>query len=375
MQTTGGRVGARRARAAACVAGAFALATLASAAATATTATASTFGADLNQPPNNTITCDQGWPNDILGGFLPPFGSSSCLWAGSGVSQTLYAPASGTVSAIHVRVGPTTGPMQVVVLRTLYKNTFTPGKPELACCVIEAYGPHFTPTPNSVTTVSTSLAMVEEPTPAETDTTTIAAGDLLALEVLAPGVPIPAYTATGGGPGEAPDFAWFPAPSQAGIGAPSTNVVSFNGDFGGYQLLLSADMGAPGPTPQPLPSVLPTLAFPKLTLPVRRGRISLPLRCTGANCFGRLLLQSAAPRGAKIAQAAKKRKHRKSKAKRRVITYGSAAVKVPAGAKKTVSVKLNARGRKATRRHKRLKVWANFTFGSIKLSKRITLRR
>jgi len=343
------------------------------------TASAVTFGADLNQPANNPITCADGWPNQLYpyGGY--PFydpGNSSCMWTGSGVAQTLYAPSSGTVTAVRVKVGPVSGQMQIAVVRTLYKNTFQPGKPEIACCVIERYGPAFTPQPNATTTVPTSLPMVEEATPAPTDTTTIAAGDLLALEVLEPNVPVPAYTATAGASEAAiPDFAWFPAPSQAGVPAPSPNVVSYNGDFSGYQVLMNAEMGAganpnpnPNPTPNPLPPVLqrvlPTLAFPKLTLPVRSGRVTLPLRCSNANCVGNVLLQSAEQPGARIASA----KH-KSKS----VTYGSGAVNVPAGATGKVTIKLNAAGKHATR-HKSLKAWANFTFGSTKLSKRITLR-
>jgi hypothetical protein len=343
------------------------------------TASAVTFGADLNQPANNPITCADGWPNQLypLGGY--PFyntGNSSCMWTGSSAAQTLYAPSSGTVTAVRVRVGPATGQMQIVVIRTLYRNTFEPGKPELACCVIETYGPAFTPQANTTTTVPTSLSMVEDPTPAPNDTSTIAADDLLALEVLEPNVPVPAYTATGGASEAAiPDFAWFPAPSQAGVPAPSPNVVSYNGDFSGYQVLMNAEMGAapnpkanPNPSPNPVSPVLqqlvPALAFPKLTLPVRGGRITLPLQCARANCVGNVLLQSIEQPGATVASA----KH-----KAKSVTYGSGAVNVPSGTKGKVTIKLNAAGKKATR-HKNLKAWANFTLGPTKLSKRITLR-
>jgi len=341
------------------------------------TASAVTFGADLNQPANNSITCADGWPNQLYpyGGLsFYDTGNASCMWTGSSTAQTLYAPSSGTVTAVRVKVGAISGQMQIVVIRTLYKNTFVAGRPELACCVIERYSPAFTPQANATTTVPTSLPMVEEPTPVPTDTTTVAAGDLLALEVLEPNVPVPAYTATAGASEAAiPDFAWLPAPSQAGAPAPSPNVVSYNGDFSGYQVLMNAEMGgAPKPNPIPTPSpappvlqqVLPALAFPKLMLPVRGGRVTLPLQCAHANCVGDVLLQSIEQPGATIAGA----KH-KSKS----VTYGSGVVNVPSGAKGKVTIKLNAAGKKATR-HKSLKAWANFTLGSTKLSKRITLR-
>jgi hypothetical protein len=110
------------------------------------TASAVTFGADLNQPANNPTTCAGGWPNQLYQGnpFEQPFyntGNSSCMWTGSGVAQTLYAPSSGTVTSVRVKVGAVSGQMQIVVIRTLYRNTFEPGRPELACCVIEHYGP------------------------------------------------------------------------------------------------------------------------------------------------------------------------------------------------------------------------------------------
>jgi hypothetical protein len=346
------------------------------------TASAVTFGADLNQPANNPVTCADGWPNQLYQGnpFEQSFyntGNGSCMWTGSGVAQTLYAPSSGTVAAVRVKVGAVSGQMQIVVIRTLYRNTFEPGRPELACCVIEHYGPTFTPQANAVTTVATSLSVVEEPTPPPTDTTTIAAGDLLALEVLEPNVPVPAYTATGGATeAGVPDFAWFPAPSQAGVPTPSPNVVSYNGDFSGYQVLMNAEMGGgpnpspnpnpnPNPLPPPLQQALPALTFPNLTLPVKNGRITLPLQCASANCVGNVLLQNAEQTGARLAAA-------RGKHKSKTITYGSGAVNLPVGAKGKVTIKLNSAGKQATR-HKRLKVWASFTFGSTKLSKRITL--
>jgi hypothetical protein len=346
---------------------------------------AATFGADLNQPANNTITCDQGWPNQLYaGGAISPFeqpfynaGSGSCMWTGSGVAQTLQAPATGIVTSVRVKVGAITGPMQIVVLRTLYQNTDTAGHPNLACCIVQDYGPVFTPAADEITTVPTELNMDEQTTPPEGDPE-IVHFDLLALEVLAPGVPVPAYTATNGGSeANIPDFAWFPAPSQVGVQAPSTNVLSFTGDFSGYQLLMNAELGGAGanappqnPVPNPLPpalqTVLPALAFPKLTLPVRNGKVVLPLKCIGAKCVGYVLLQNLEQHGAKIARA-------KPRARPKILTYGSGNVDVAAGSKGSVTIKLSTSGKKATRARRSIRVWANFTFGATKLSKRITL--
>lgn len=51
----------------------------------------------------------------------------------------------------------------------------------------------------------------------------------------------------------------------------------------------------------------------------------------------------------------------------------SAGVNIAAGTTGTVTIKLNATGRRATR-HGHLRAWANFTLGSTHLSRRITLR-
>ncbi|HTR72713.1 MAG TPA: hypothetical protein VMG80_03880 [Solirubrobacteraceae bacterium] len=361
--------------------------------ATPSAAFAVTFGADLSQPANNPITCGDGVINQILGRLeypltIPPGSYGSCLWTGSGVTQSLEPPESGTVTAVKVRVGPVTGAMRVVVLRALYKNSFVIGEPEVACCVIQQYGPEFRPAVNSVSTIETGLNMDVQPAPPEGDFEVVHF-DLLGLEALEPNVPIPAYSATEGGeePGT-PDFAWYPAPSLAGVPAPSPDVDQYQWDFSGFQVLMSAEMAGPAPgggggtggragpqpaapapvipvaVPVPRPAI-PGLTLPRLTLPVQNGGIALPVQCTGADCIGAVLLQNIEQPGATIARAGKHSP--------KTVTYGSSKVNVKAGAKGKVTVRLNGAGRRASR-HRSLKVWANFTFGSIKLSERITLR-
>lgn len=222
-----------------------------------------------------------------------------------------------------------------------------------------------------------------QPTPPEGDYEVVHF-DVLALEVLEPGVPIPAYTATNGLAEESiPDFAWFPGPSQVGIPAPSPDVVSYTGDFSGYQVLLNAEMGTapagnnggagnnPQNSTQPLAPIygpaIPGLTLPKLLLPVRKGGVSLPLQCTGANCLGNVSLQNIEQPAATIA------KHKTSKKKPKAIVYGIGSVNVKARSSGTVKVRLTATGKRATKDRKKLVVWANFTLGSTKLSKQITL--
>src|SRR5688572_31078488 len=78
-----------------------------------------TFGADLSQVPNADFDCT----------VVPPFnfstGVDTCTWwttstvAGS-ASQSLVVPSGGgVVKRVRVRVGPVTGPMQVVTLRSI----------------------------------------------------------------------------------------------------------------------------------------------------------------------------------------------------------------------------------------------------------------
>ena len=68
-------------------------------------------------------------------------------------------------------------------------------------------------------------------------------------------------------------------------------------------------------------------------------------------CNGRVQLQSRS--NPKAFDAAKKKR----------TTYASGKVNVGTGMKKTVKLKLTKQGKKLLRRKKKLKVWANMTFG------------
>jgi hypothetical protein len=367
-----------------------------------------TFGADLNQPANNPITCEDGWPNQAAIGLPPelgiplfygPFGSQSCLWVSSG----FYPPAGGTVTAVRVKAA-VSGRMRIVVVRSLYENTATPGKPLYACCIIQQYGPEFTAQGGALTTVPTALPMQEDPTPPPQDTTTIAAGDQLALEVLSPNVPVPAFATQNGGPDYGVvDLAWFPGPAQNGTPAPSPNVVMPPADFSGFQVLMSADLdtgggaggggaggggagggggaagapgrGAPGGAgAPPVPPALPTVGLPTKSIPVKGDTATVPVQCLVVDCTGLLTLQSAQQAG--LARAASHSKPSKRK-QPKTVTYGLARFSVPAGKTAKIKVKLGASGRKLLKRRHSVKVWANVTFtagGGKPYSVAVTLR-
>ncbi|HEX7610410.1 MAG TPA: hypothetical protein VF380_07045 [Solirubrobacteraceae bacterium] len=336
-----------------------------------------TFGGDLNQPANNQYTCGQGAPPLFTFGI----GSQSCLWFSGSATASFYAPLSGTVTAVRIKVGPVPGPMQVVVMRSLYQNNAgDPGHPYFACCFVERYGPVFEPQANAVTTVPVNLPMTEEPTPPPQDVTTNAAGDFLALTVLSPSVPVPMFL----GPGSI-SSGTYPAPTAASFPAPSATPLLGFTEVEGAQVLMSADLevgnggGGPAPAPgggggAPRPPVLapaiPALGLPA-TIPLRGNTATFPLRCLVAACNGTLTLQNAQLAGLARASRAAARK-------RRVVSYGSASFKLAAGTTGKVKVTLNASGRKLLKGHRSVKVWANVRFSSgagAPKSTRVTLKR
>ncbi len=328
-------------------------------------ADAITFGADLAALPANdtpNTTCAQAPP-----GLVYPGGSVSCMWSylGSG-SSTLVAPAPGVVNAVRVKVGATTGPMRVNVIRFLFRQTGDAAHPFSAGPFLEAYGPQFTPTASTVTTVPVNLSMKVDPTPALTDLSTIQVIDALALEVLAPNVPIPYFAAAG-----ALTYPVYPGPTSQNLPAPSPNGLPSYGTIG-YGVLMSADLtpdaGAPAPGPGTTPTLPAPTARPTVRLPatgtVRNGATRLPVVCQVADCSGLISLL----RGAGAATAAAKG----------LTKLGSAKFSAKAGTTKRVTVKLNRAGKRLVARSRRVKVTARVTFtagGGAPVSVPLTLRR
>lgn len=206
------------------------------------------FGTPLGVRPFNVVP---NWPYDcsvyetLLGPaeVFGPLGgpATSCIWIHvpspaesalfPGRNITLEPPGTGTVTAVRVGVGNVTGPMQVVVMRALYRNTHTPGKPQDACCFPVARSRVFTPARNSITKVTVKLHVREDPTPPPNNTTTIADFDTLSLAVLRPHVPVPMYYT--GSPSAPADFLW-------NTSTPSTVTPGFYSDSGGLFVALNA---------------------------------------------------------------------------------------------------------------------------------------
>ena len=382
--------------------------------AVAPVAGADTFGSPL-RAPNYPYGCTEVYTPGLS--VIPFPAASSCIWgdvpAPTEVSTTqnvTFAPSivgTGTVTQVRIEAGNSTGPMQLVVMRSLYENTLTIGKPNDACCIPVAQSQVFTPTPNAVTTVPVDLPMREDPTPAQTDITTIADFDTLTLAVLAPGVQVPLYS-TGdtylGSPAPA-DFYWATA-------SPSTITPGFSTDSGGWAVDMNADFtptgtatptggGAPTPAPSPTPTPVPPPApsptptptpapVPVLKLtsgrvvPVKAGDANVPVTCsTAAQCAGRLLLENAPLSATHAASAAQtgndgsagegaKVRHRALRA----VTYGSASFTLASGTAKTLNVPLTKAGRALlSKRHRTAAVWADVRLaGGGASSTRVMLR-
>jgi hypothetical protein len=349
-----------------------------------------TFGANLPAlSATSTTTCADSPPT-----FPNLSGANSCLWAyGNGQPDTLQPPAGGYVTQVRVKVGAVTGQMRVDVLRFLFQqNPANPTYPYIAGPYLQAYGPEFTPTANTITPVTTNIPMHLDNLPAQDDGTTVAVLDALALEVEEPNVPIPLFSDP-----TAHSYAVYPGPTAAGIPAPSQDPISRYTT--GVGVLMQADItvdpnnpagpstgGAgpltppnptPTPAPTPIPAALPAFAFAKnLTAPVTGSAATVPVQCETAACAGELLLQSAKP-AATTARAAKKKAKSKPR-KPKVVTYGTEKFTATAGQTVKVKIKLNARGRALLAHHTSAKVWAyaKFTTGAgTAQSAHITLKK
>src|SRR5262245_26736449 len=112
-----------------------------------------TFGNDLTLAANVPFDCSV-WP--IPGAFVPS-GQGTCTWSSS-LSPThgLFVPAgNGTVTQVRVKVGATTGPMQVLVLQALRDGNTN----RVGCCQQVGQSDVFTPQANAVTALPVSLAV------------------------------------------------------------------------------------------------------------------------------------------------------------------------------------------------------------------------
>ena len=194
------------------------------------------FGTNLNRPPSLAAGfCPEYVP------FTPQIGQR-CAWESVNLQtgESPFPPAgNGVVTRVSVRVGGSTGPMQMVVLRGLRDPSLIPSDPNVGngfpgsanyvCCKAVAFSQVFVPTPGTTSTFAVNLPTRNDlaPDPA----TNKYVGDFLALQVLSPNVRIPAAADSGAIAG-----GFFPAwqalgEERAGVYGQSGMAVLFNGDW------------------------------------------------------------------------------------------------------------------------------------------------
>ena len=327
-----------------------------------------TFGMDLTQPANVTFDCSV-WPVPLLGNhvMLVPTGAQSCTWTSNIPvigAPSLFVPAgNGTVTQVRVKVGAITGPMQVVVLQGL-REEFTNNA---GCCQQVSQSEVFTPQANAITAVPVQLPVRNDVMP---DQNHIFAFDILALSILAPGVPIPAFDTgnyTNNGPFDGIDFP-----------ASQPNASIQPADAFGYVLLMNADWvpggGGPGSPPGGPPGQSgPPLRFETPAALVQHNQANIDLTCalTATPCVGNLVLQNqpapgavmlpmATLAGGTIVRGASEVRPDAT----HVVTYGRGSFNLLAGTTGMVSARLKPLARRRTRRHRTLQVWANMTITS-----------
>lgn len=357
------------------------IALVASAAPAAGAATV-TFGADLNNPanvPNNDTTggvCRAGVANPlgtIPGGGVTPTplvgpGSQSCMWTYKGYAKYdrdgLGAPATGTVTAIRVKVGPVTGKMRVNVIRFNDQNGSSSGP------YLEAYGPEFTPSPNSITQVPTNLRVQSDDYVVPGDPT-IRSIDQLALEVEAPDVPIPLFrdppAANNPLTGAANTYGTYPGPTEQGIEAPSYNAipgtVAYRKPNGGVSselgVLMSADLTtglAPPPPPGPTGPTGPTRGGPLVKL---KKTVSVPAGASKVS-VGRAANPPTAATVQRLTATPKAIGARTAKKARRVV-LGTGRTTIKARKTASLNVKLTKAARRRLQHGHRIKATLTVT--------------
>jgi hypothetical protein len=336
-------------------------------------ATAIPFGANLNRPANNPFPCAI---NPVLG--IPWLAGTpqSCSWAGAGrlgdFSETFNVPAGrGVLTSASVRVGPQTGPVQVGVVRSLRdpRSTALP-----VCCIVQFTSTPFTPAPNAVTTVPLPNVPVVNDRVLEPGLQALRF-DTIVLSVLAPNVPVPAH-ATGDQNDAA--FGLYPAIAAGQERFEGTTALPGLVPLLRAEWVPTAEPGsglAPPASAPPPPGVTPApsdLRLPASVAAVRSGVVPIVLACGGdARCVGQVLLQNR--RRAGQAQSATPRRRPAP-----LVTYGRATFTIAPGARGTVRISLNRRGKALVAGAPRRAVWANASLtGASPLARswRLTLRR
>jgi hypothetical protein len=283
-----------------------------------------TFGASLTQAPDVTFDCS-------VIPYTTPIRSpgTSCTWGtpllnvSNASAGGLDVPGNGTVHQVKLRVGPSTGPMRIVVLRTLFDpNDLSSNH----CCVDVAQSSEFTPVANGITTLNVDLPVGEGQE--SNNGATVDFLDQIGLSILEDGVAIPAINETSLATTDQEPVVDFNAPAMT-LGASQ-----LAGDPDGYELDMQATWYPTGQSPA-------TVVFPTQADTVNGNNALVNVGCDNAPCNGTVTVTG--PPVATVAKAS-------------MVTYASGTFRLAAGESSTVPAKLTSNGRALARRHTKLKV-------------------
>ncbi len=165
-----------------------------------------TVGSNLaNRPANNTVPCAINPALGIPWAGVGPI--NSCTWVGTGslasLAESFVLPSGeGRLTAARVKVGPQTGPMQVVVYRSLRAPDVNPPPPSggIVCCDVQFTSAPFTPAPNTTTTIPLPNVPVvgdRVPLPTPDPRDAVLRFDTVGLTVLNATTPFPAHRTFG----------------------------------------------------------------------------------------------------------------------------------------------------------------------------------
>jgi hypothetical protein len=307
-----------------------------------------TIGASLSQAPNASFDCTV-IPFEVSG---PAPGGPSCTWGNPLVpgGSGLDVPGTGTIYRVKLRVGASTGPMQLVILRTLFDPHDIVNN---VCCVAQARSSIFTPVINGITTLNVTLPVGEDDSP----TASVDYLDQVGLSILKDKVTIPLINHTGLPIQNQPVDTYNEPAMTLGESQKAA-------DPAGYVLDMQALWYPPGQSPA-------TVTLPAQPVKISGTNAAIPIGCTRAPCAGSVTIQSLPP-----ARAAGDRAGAASAPKR--VTYASGRFSLTAGTTKSVPAQLTSAGRTLAKKHTSKKVYVIATLTNLKppktFSRSLTLR-
>lgn len=327
-------------------------------------AAAVTFGSSL--APGPTFGCDAE-PNPTSDGTFLPSTKPDCTWWQSGVFGVPSDPrhgsvsVSGNVTSVVLYGGANPVPVRIMVARQL---GFAGAGSD--CCFFQTETGPLQPAPNAPTAFPLNIPLANN-----SQVGGIRADDYIGismpnvpggtapLRVVGPTSPF-AFTTTGSVNAAFlyPRFGSLPNDSGGG---------RREGGFAGVEVLAQwtfCPTGDPSCQPQVPPPPQATVAPAVANLArIQRGSALIRLVCSGnVVCEGQL---EALNQGALAKASAKK-----------ITSYGKKSYKIAAGKKKTVKLKLNAKGKRLLKGRKKAKIALRITpKGGTATTKRLTLKK